>query len=226
MNTKPTLAFAAVTLVALVLLGMFLLVRHRQEEHRIRMESVASQLEAILENGASVTVRPTPGNEIRELLTDTYGRALLKNLDEVQERLAFDPFTEAYVCIWSGLDDEQVMFVDPGTIPGSGLTAGMLSQITITKVQIKDGHATFWFTASSDAEDEEEVREIISLVPGERYRLAIKIADISETDLIQIWRSGTPLSTQQGGADQPATAPESKPEGAEEPEPESEVRRQ
>lgn len=229
MNTKRALTFAFIAFVALVLLGAFLLIRHRQEEQRGRMDSMASQLESILENGDTVTVRPEPGNEIRALLTNAYGRGLLTNLDEAQERLAFDPASEAYVCIWNGPGDKQVMFVDPGTVDGVGLTSGILSQIAITKVEVKDDHATFWFTPSLAAEDEEVVREMIGLKPGERYRLEVKITDLNEADLIQIWRSGTALrihdrnSTQQGGAG-PATRSELNSEGEDNPQPESEVR--
>ena len=191
MTAKRIPTYATMALVALALLGAFLLIRH-QSDRRDRLDSAKAQLQAILDNVEATSNRPAPGNQIRTLLADAHGRELLIELDEAQERLAFDPSTDAYLCIWNGPGDEQVLFLHPGANPGEDLIVGLPTQVTIEKVQIGNGEATFWFGVSSAAEDEDAVARIIGLEPGKLYELAIDIADLSDADFIKIWRSAIP----------------------------------
>lgn len=189
MDAKRPVLIAVIVMVVSALIGVFLLVSVRQDERRHRSDTVAAQLQVILATGEAVASQPAPGNEIRALLGDAHGRQLLAELDEAHERLAIDWATDAYVLVWNGPGGKQTVFFDPGKQPGTSLNAGMLTQITITKVQITNGDLIIWFTAASA----EEIRGLVKLKPDEKYRIAIKIAELSQTDFIAIWRKATPV---------------------------------
>ena len=210
-------------------LGAILYLRHIQSERQNRAEAAKSELEKIIVNGDALGMGAAPGNHIERLLADNHGRKLLMGLDEEHQRLAFDPLTDAYACIWSGPDGQQTLLFDPGSNPCLGLTSGMYSQVTITKVHLKDREVFFEFTLSSDDKDK-DFAEFLGLQPGEVYRSAAKMSDLSGPEFINVWKAGTPISTrdakitQQDGAGQPATRSESDSEGGKKPQQGSEGR--
>ena len=191
---KKSHALASIALIAIVLVTAIAILRHLKSTQQRRLDGAHTQLTAILVEGNSMSSRPAPANQIQELMVNDYGRKLLTQLDESQQRLAIDPSTGAYICVWNGPNGQQVLFVDPGSNAGVGPTVSMPSQVDVEEVRIDEDEVVIAVAASSATDDENEVRDIFGLEPSLRYRARIKMADLSETDWAKIWKSGTPRS--------------------------------
>ena len=162
-----------------------------EEQVRAHIKLMGSQLEEILKNGEAINVRPAPLIQIQALQDQPEGLELLMGLDKVYSRLAFDPRTEEFLCVWNG-PHHQVLFSHEGKKSG-GVTAGIPRQITLTSVELKNGEAALYYTASSDDKDQQTLDRFFGLEPGQKYECKIKLVDLKKADFYELFQSGNPV---------------------------------
>jgi hypothetical protein len=168
-----------------------------KEKERDQRKLMESQLEEILKNGEAMNVRPAPNIQIQALQDHPDGLELLVGLDKAHSRLAFDPRTKAFLCVWNGPRGEQVLFVNDNK--ARGLTAGIFSQITLTGVELENGEATLCYTPSSADKDKQLVEQLFGLKPGQKYQRKIKIVDLNEANFLELFQSGKSVEEAVGG---------------------------
>ena len=171
-----------------------------KEKERDQRKLMKSQLEEILKNGEAMNFRPAPNIQIQALQDHPDGLELLMGLDKAYSRLAFDPRTKAFLCVWNGPRGEQVLFVDPGNDnKARRLTAGIFSQITLTGVELENGEATLCYTPSSADKYKQSVEQSFGLKPGQKYQRKIKIVDLNEANFLELFQSGKSVEEVGGG---------------------------
>lgn len=161
-----------------------------KEQVRAHIKLMGSQLEEILKNGEAINVRPAPLIQIQALQDQPEGLELLMGLDKVYSRLAFDPRTEEFLCVWNGPHD-QVLFSHDGK--SGGVTAGIPRQITLTSVELKNGEAALYYTASSDDKDQLTLDRFFGLESGQKYECKIKLVNLKKADFMKLFQSGKPV---------------------------------
>ena len=158
--------------------------RTKSSQPKVLQDNAASQLELILSEEEPSNVRPAPGNQIRVLLQNGYGRGLLERVDRNHALFAFQPESEAYVLIWNGPRAfGQVMFT-------SSLTAGIPSQIQLQSVEIQKDVTVLGFTVSEDNWTKE-----IGLKPSLNYEVEFNLANAKKVDFTKIWGNATQQSS-------------------------------
>lgn len=175
-KTRVMLAFAAASVVAMLLIGC--------GQSKTLQDKAASELESILSSEEPSNVRPAPGNQIRELLRSSYGRGLIRRLDESYERFSFHPDSEKYFLIWNGPSAwGQVVFTD-------SFTGGMPSQIHLRRVEIQKDRAVLGFTVP----EEDNWTKSIGLKPDLDYEVDFDVDNTENVDFLKFWEVATQQS--------------------------------
>ena len=86
------------SLVAMYLSGCG---RTKSSQSKVLQDNAASQLELILSEEEPGNVRPAPGNQIRVLLENGYGRGLLERVDGSHALFSFQPESRR-ISLWNG----------------------------------------------------------------------------------------------------------------------------
>ncbi|MEM7395278.1 MAG: hypothetical protein AAF492_23340 [Verrucomicrobiota bacterium] len=121
------------------------------------------------------------------LCQDKDGLGLLEDLAERHELFAFDPESKDYLLIWSGREHgPQTLFTKEGI-------AELPPQVRLTSVRIEVGQVKIQFSTSSNENDRIAVVRFFGLQPGMDYRVDIDLSGLGEADLLDVWKSGTPV---------------------------------